>query len=100
MSKTNDCVYSIVVKQPDGIHKFLGTFNDRKILFDTLKLNVDLENSYIKGETKKLKITLITLYNGLMDDAFIIYKDDEEGNPSWYIKILTHKINVISPYFN
>lgn len=68
-------------------------------MFNLIKSNVDLDSAYIKGETKKIKITLVTFYNGLMDDKFTIYKDDEKGNSFWFIKIMSHRINVISSYY-
>lgn len=78
---------------------FYGTFNNRKALFDSLKMNTDLKGAYIKGQTKKLDITLVTLFNGINKDGLVIYKDDKNGKPVWYIKILVHKINEINPFY-
>lgn len=94
---TDNVLYSVIVNNQGTW--FYGTFNDRRVLFNSLKTNTDLNGAYIKGSSKKLDITLITLFNGIVKNGLIIYKDDAKGNPNWYIKILVHKINALNPYY-
>lgn len=94
---TDNIIYSVIVNRSGTW--FYGTFNNRKALFDSLKSNTDLKGAYIKGSTKKLDITLVTLFNGINKDGLVIYKDDSTGKPVWYLKILVHKINELNPFY-
>ena len=93
----DNIIYSVIVHTDK--QWFYGTFNNRKAMIDSLKENLDLQGAYIKGTTKKLDITPVTLFNGLSENKLVIYKDNEKGDPIWFIKILMHQINCINPYF-
>lgn len=97
MSNDNK-VFTVIVNKGTS-HRFYGTFNDRQIMLNSIKENLNLKDTYIQGSSKKLNVTVITLFNGFIGNGLTIYKEDENGNSNWYIKILKHQLNEINPYF-
>lgn len=94
----NKYIFTIVVNNGKE-HRYYGTFNNRQLMLNSLRENVDLKDAYIQGSTKKLSITPITIFNGFIGNGLTIYKDDKNGKPFWYIKVLMHQMNEMSPYF-
>lgn len=90
-------IYSVIINTDN--QWFYGTFNDRKIMLDSLKMNIDLTGAYIQGPTKKLDITPVTIFNGFSNNGLVIYRDNNKGEKKWYIKILIHQMNCINPLF-
>lgn len=91
-------IFTIVVNKGTD-HRYYGTFNNRQLMLNSLRENLDLTDAYIQGNTKKFSITPITIFNGFIKNGLTIYKDDEDGNPYWYVKVLMNQMNEISPFF-
>jgi hypothetical protein len=94
---TDNRIYSVIINTDK--QWFYGTFSNRKNMLDSLKANIDLQGAYIQGVTKKLDITPVTIFNGFVESGLTIYKDDVNGNKKWFIKVLMHQMNHVSPYF-
>ena len=86
-------IYSVIINQ-NGQHKFYGTFSNRKNMFDSISENIDINNAYIQGTHKKLKVTPANISNNFDGNGLTIF-----NNKDWYIKILMHQMNKINPYF-
>ena len=84
-------IYSVVVFF-GGHECFYGTFSNRKNMFDSIKKNIDLTGTYIKGSRKNLDVTPVTIANGFVNNGLTIYKkneDDEDAPrlPKLYFKL-------------
>lgn len=91
----NEVIYSVIVNL-NGSHLFYGTFDNRTKLLNSMRETLDIENTYIQGPTKQMEVNLITLANGFQNNGLIIH---HKKSKDWYIKILRHNINEISPCF-
>lgn len=87
-------IYTVVVNDI-----FYGTFSNRKNMFDAIKKHIELIGAYIKGSRKNLDITPVTIANGFVGNNLTIYKKNENGDESVFIKILMHNMNSVNPYY-
>ena len=87
-------IYTVVVKDI-----FYGTFSNRKNMLDSIKDHVELTGAYIKGSRKNLDITPVTIANGFIGSNLTIYKKDENGDESVFMKVLMHNMNSVNPAY-
>lgn len=92
-------IYSVVVFL-GGHECFYGTFSNRKNMFDSIKENIDLTGTYIKGSRKNLDVTPVTIANGFVNNGLTIYKTNEDNEEIFWIKILMHSMNTVNSFFN